>query len=269
MPDEATEGTKRICTASNPNEWILYENRESDMRRMLLAIGIFLPGLAFAAETNGKIVGTIVGAKAGTKITAVSRINDKKFPGTIDAKAGKFAISGLPLGAAYDCVIDYGDRVLEGVNFAVPRSEYEEEQPLEPEDIETITKKVKSLNVFENVVEVLEIRGNIQHAAVLVNKVRTTPFYGAKPGEVIWRPELWHFQRPEEHWLKVQDELFIVLYRQRMPKSDYDKKSHTFDAELGGIILTADAPTRELGSIKPPTDKPGVRLRGSTLPPKN
>ena len=33
----------------------------------------------------------------------------------------------------------------------------------------------------------MTITGNIQHAAVILNKLRTKPFYESKPGEVIWR----------------------------------------------------------------------------------
>ena len=65
----------------------------------------------------------------------------------------------------------------------------------------------------------MAIQGNIQHAVILVNKLRTKEFYAAKPGEIIWRAELWHFERPEETWLKVQDEMFIVMYRERIQRN--------------------------------------------------
>lgn len=102
---------------------------------------------------------------------------------------------------------------LEGVNLKVPCFDYEEEQPLAKEDIETIKKTALSLNKFENEIEILTVAGNIQHAAVVLNKKRTTPFYESKPGEMIWRLELWHFENPDETWIKVQEEFAIVFYR--------------------------------------------------------
>ena len=149
------------------------------------------------------------------------------------------------------------------MNLNVPRSDYEEEQPLAPEDVEAIKRQVRDLNKFEDEVEVLTVAGNIQHAAVLVNKLRTRPFVNSKPGEVVWRCELWHFERPEETWVKVQDELFLVLYRERLPGADYKQKSVTFDPALGGIAVTEESPTVNLGTVKRPPAGPGIRLRAA------
>ena len=93
---------------------------------------------------------------------------------------------------------------LEGVNLKVPHSDFEEEQPLTKEDVKALTEAAKSLNQFENDVEVMTIIGNIQHAAVLLNKMRTTPFVNQTPGEMIWRLEVWHFEKPEETWSRTR-----------------------------------------------------------------
>jgi len=212
------------------------------------------------AET-GSIRGSVDKARDITAVTAIDRGTDKKYPGTTDAKTGKFIIKDLPLGATYDCILDAGSVRLEGVNLKVPRSDYEEEQPLTKEDIETIKKTALSLNKFENEIEVMTISGNIQHAAVVLNKKRTTPFYESKPDEMIWRLELWHFERPDETWIKVQEEFAIVFYRQRLPKSDFAKKTLTLDPALGGIKLGAKQKNVELGAIALPSKEPGIRLR--------
>ncbi len=196
-----------------------------------------------------------------TAVTAIDRATDKKYPGKIDAKTGKFTIKDLPLGATYDCILDAGPVRLEGVNLKVPRSDYEEEQPLTKEDIETIKKTALSLNQFENEIEVLTVSGNIQHAAVVLNKKRTTPFYESKPGEMIWRLELWHFEKPEETWIKVQEEFAIVFYRQRLQKSGVRQESA--DARPGAGRHQADAKQKnvELGTVVLPSKEPGIRLR--------
>jgi hypothetical protein len=228
----------------------------------LLAIGL-IARTAVAAET-GTITGIIREAGDVASITAIDRATDKTYPGKLDAAAGTFKIEGLPLGGRFDCLIDFRDGArLEGINLNVPRSDYEEEQPLAAEDVATIADQVRALNKFEDQVDVLTIAGNIQHAAVLINKVRTRPFVNSKPGEIVWRAELWHFERPEETWVKSQDELFLVLYRQRIPKQDYAKKSITFDPALGGLAVTAERATVDLGPVRRPEPGPGVRLRNN------
>ena len=225
------------------------------MGRLLLLI-LVIP-LMGAADT-GTIQGTL--DKKVTAVTAVDRQTDKKHPGTVDA-AGRFTISGLPLSATFDCVVDFDGARLEGVNLKVPRSDYEEEQPLSKEDITALKSTTAALNKFEDQVEVLAVQGNIQHAAVLVNKVRTRPFINSQPGEVVWRLELWHFEKPDETWVKVQDELFLVLYRERIRKSAFEKKSLTLDPALGGLKVTKEKPVLDVGKIELPSNKPGIRLR--------
>ena len=108
--------------------------------------------------------------------------DDKRFPGELDAKTGKFTIKDLPLDATYDVLFEFGDHgLLEGVNLNVPHSDFEIEQPMSKDDVKTLTEQVKTLNQFENNVEILTITGNIQHAKVLLNKSRTTPFVNQAP----------------------------------------------------------------------------------------
>lgn len=237
--------------------------RSSRRIRLLIGVAAYAAMLSTSAHA-ATITGMINQPKAVTSVVAVDRQSNKRYPGKIDAATGKFTIEGLPGDAAYDCIIDFGKARLEGVNFKVPRSDYEEEQPLSDDDIATIKAKVLSMNKFEDKVEVLSIRGNIQHASILLNKLRTKPFYDSKPGQIVWRAELWHFERPEETWLKVQDEMFIVLYRERIQASEYEAKSITFDPALGGIALPDANATADVGKVVLPDAKPGVRLRGQT-----
>jgi hypothetical protein len=213
-----------------------------------------------AADT-GTIRGMIDKPALVKTVVAVDRATDKRFPGKVDAKTGRFAIDGLPLGADYDCIIDLDGARLEGVNLKVPRSDYEEEQPLSADDVKAIKGSVARLNQFEDKVEVLALRGNIQHAAVVIHKLRTKAFINSQPGEVVWRLELWRFEKPEETWIKVQDELFLVLYRERLQKKDFDKKSLTLDAALGGLRVTKDKPVLDVGAVRLPSKEPGIRLR--------
>jgi hypothetical protein len=224
---------------------------------------------ARAVENKGTLRGTVDRPALVAKVYAKDRTSDeqdKVYAGKLDPKTGRFTIDGLPLGATYDCVIDLvGGARLEGVNLKVHPSGFaeagEEEQPLTKDDIAALKKTCNNLNKFEDKIEFLAVTGNAQYAAVLLNKLREKPFYGSKPGEVIWRLELWHFEKPEETWVKDQDELFITFYRERLPRKDFEKKSLTLDPALGGHKLTAEKAARDLGTIKLPAPAPGIRIR--------
>ncbi|HKB38113.1 MAG TPA: hypothetical protein VKD72_16825 [Gemmataceae bacterium] len=224
-------------------------------------LALFLLSAPARAFEKGTISGTIDKPAHVTAVTAINRADDKKYPGKIDAKTGQFTIAGLPLGATYDILLDAGTARLEGVNLKVPRSDYEEEQPLSKDDIKTIKAKALELNQFEDRVEVMAVVGNIQHAAVILNKLRTRAFVNSNEGEVIWRLEVWHFEKPDDAWFKVQDELFQVLYRERIQKKDFDKKSLTLDPSLGGIKLTEKQPKADMGKVALPSKETGIRLR--------
>jgi hypothetical protein len=218
---------------------------------------------AASAAERGAIVASIEEAGEVRSVAAIDRATGKRYPGEVDREEGTLAVEGLPLEAAYDLVVDFDSGArLEGIDLSVPPSDYVEEQPLLDEDRETIQEKVGRMNKFEDQVEVLAIEGNVQHAAVLLNKLRTRPFYMSKPGEVVWRCELWRFERPEDTWVKVQEELFTTLYRERLQRSAYDKKNITFDPHLGGLRPTAEAARIELGTMEAPPEEPGVRIRG-------
>jgi hypothetical protein len=236
------------------------------VRAMVLLCALcVLRGETFA----GTITGTVDEPGVVTKLTAINRADDKRFSGEIDAKTGAFTIKNLPLGAAYDLLFEIGaDVKLEGVNLNVPHSDYEVEQPMTKEDVKAITEAVKSLNQFENNVEVMTVLGNIQHAAVVLNKTRTTPFVNQAPGEMIWRMEVWQFEKPDEMWIKNQDDLFVVLHRERLQKADFDKKALTLDPALGGVRLSDKQANVQLGKVVLPSRERGIRLRTRTVKDK-
>lgn len=255
LPDTTSSALHRLRAAAT-------RGVAGHVARLLTAVIVALllmTNLLLAADT-GTITGQLAGKPAAVKVVAVSRVDDQRYPGTFTSTTGRFQIAGLPLNKDLDCIVDYPDARLEGVNFNVRRSDYEEEQPLAPAAAQFIKERVLKMNVFEDIVEVLAVDGNIQHAAVLLNKVRTQPFINSQPGEIIWRTELWHYERPEEDWVRVQED-YNVLYRERLPRRQFEKKSLTFDPALGGLRLSAERPTFDLGEITPPPTAPGIHYR--------
>jgi len=234
---------------------------------LLIACGASFDAARAAPPLNSGVIGGTVSGDAGVAaVAAVNRAGGRHYSGTWDAERRAFTIEKLPLGESYDVLLDFDDGTrLEGVDFRVPPSDFVEEQPLTEEDAALLTGQLRDLNKFEDQIEVLAVVGNVQHAAVLVNKLRTRPFVNSRPGEVVWRCEVWHFERPDETWIKVQDELFVVLYRERLQQSAYEEKSIAFDPALGGLTPTDEAPRVELDTIHPPEENTGVRLRNVPL----
>ena len=258
------EGLARLKSGL-PGAWVASRSQVANLRarrRPAVALLLGLLVSAASAEDAGTIAGSVAAPGGATAVRAIRRDDGKTYPGTVDAAGVRFQIDGLPPGK-YDCLIDFGAASLEGVNLAVPTLDEDGEPAgsLSDEDKQSIRESARSLNKFEDVVEVLGVLGNARHAAVLINKVRTSPFVNSRPGEAIWRAELWHFERPDETWVKVQDELFVVLHRERIMKADYDRKSVTFDPALGGVAVAAGGKS-EVGRVAPPDPAPGVRLRG-------
>ena len=231
-----------------------------------LRLCVSLLPLVVAGAAHADITGKIDKPEAVKAVFALLREEKPvTYPAKVDAKTGEFTIAGLPKDKTFDLVVEHGAARLEGVNLKVPKSDFVDgDPPLTKADEEKLRATMKRLNVFEDTHEFLAIGGNVQHAAVFINKLRTKPFYESKPGEVIWRCETWFFEReePEDAWVKVQDTLFIVHYRERLQKADYDKKSITFDPKLGGLDANA-----KLGTIALPDAKPGIRIRNAPVNP--
>jgi hypothetical protein len=232
---------------------------------LLLAVSAF-------ADT-GALTGTVDKPDAVKSITVIFR-DDKPviYDSQLDPKTGQFTIDKLPLDKPYDLIIDLKNGArLEGVNIRVRKTDFVDADPPLIKDDEAKLKEITTkLSKFEDVHEYLAIGGNCQHAAVVVNKQRTKPFYESKEGEVIWRLEVWFYNREEleDAWVKDSDTLFVIHYRERLQKADYDKKSITLDPKLGGLRPTAKEAKIDVGKIELPEGKPGIKLRNGPVNPE-
>jgi len=237
-----------------------------------VALLVLLPVPVLAADT-GSIVGTLEKLETIKSVVAVLREDPPvTYPGKLDSKTGQFTVPGLPFDKPYDLVIDLNSGArLEGVNMRVKKTDFKDaDPPLIKADEEKLKEITKSLSKFEDAHEFLAVGGNAQHAAVVMNKLRTKPFYESKPGEVVWRLEVWFYEREEldDPWVKEQETLFIIHYRERLPKAEYDKKSITLDPKLGGLRPTAKDAKIDVGKVTLPDGKPGIRLRNGPVNPE-
>jgi len=238
-------------------------------------VAVLLPaGLARA----GRITGTLEARDPIKRVWAIERsprhLKDSKgkvhdigmygrpHEGKVDGV--RIVVEDLPVPGTYDLNLETASGgVIAGWDATVPESDYVGDPPLEETSKQKILKKLadKQFSAFSDRMWVLDIRGNIQHAALLVMKLRMRPFVGGgyKPGEWVWRIERWHWENPEEHtWVPYQERPYYALIRERLYEKDYRAKRIAFAGHLGGIALTKEQSAANLGKIEVFSSVPGV-----------
>ena len=145
---------------------------------------------------------------------------------------------------AYDLKITLADgSILQGVDLAWYALEPEKKDapPMDDDDRQQITELFDGIKAFENKRNMLFLAGNHDHATVLAELIRDTPFY-AGAGQVIWRVELWYFKNQHGGWEKVA-QASKVLRRERF-KTAQDYRNETaalrWLPQLGGVRLAKD-----------------------------
>jgi hypothetical protein len=202
----------------------------------------------------GTITGALTPAQTVRQVHAVDRNLDLTYPAEIDAKTGSFTVADVIVGR-YDLVVTTTDGVrLEGADLSYRESELEElarqeevkqgivrepPGPLTDEDRQWLTDHVFGVKRFEDFRKIDAIAGNDQRATMLVELLRRRPFHGMNGSEVIWRVELWYFQKQAGGWEHVAD-TDVVLERRRMPAAEFAKLRHVFLPALGRIAVDAE-----------------------------
>ncbi len=207
----------------------------------------------FAARANSP--GKTITCRACGKAFEVPTYKAK-----IDTDGGLFEITGLPIGQRYDLIVETTAGRIEGVDLSPLESELEKlrrkrvranPREFSQGDRETIVELITKVKQFENVVRAIYVVGHGDKATALVEKARiqddqTGKFHSEKGDEAIWRVELWYFRRWFGGWERVSN-VEGVLYRQRIPRSDYNAMNWIFSDKLGGIEVD------QAGSSRPVT----------------
>ena len=224
--------------------------------------------VAPAAAGEGIIEATIVADVEVEKVYAIERrptrtgVEMHRTEGRISD--GRLRITNLPTDAIFDLRFETPRGVIEGWDAVnLPRSDYVEEQPLSEESRKEIFDKIANMarRGFFDEVEVLDIQGNIQNAAVLLRQVRTRPFVGGgyRRGERVHRVDRQQWEDPEEHtWQPHRDLPWYAIERLRLMPDEFDNLSRVYARHLGGIKLTPRQPRADLGRLRLPTPEGGV-----------
>lgn len=166
---------------------------------------------------TGSVTGTLSPAGIIKELRAVSRVTGDNFlPDQFDKATGRFTFDNLPGDARYDLIISLADgRGIEGIDLDFVDSRLlrlaeqrrrqlglpaEPPRPFTAADAQEILKFVTDLKDFMDIRRVLYVAGQDRRATVLVELMRARDFHAAKPGEVIWRVELWYFQYYSGGW---------------------------------------------------------------------
>ncbi|MFW6059176.1 MAG: hypothetical protein ACODAQ_03290 [Phycisphaeraceae bacterium] len=205
--------------------------------------------------------------KAETITTSKGREKDigmygRPRAGRVEGDA--IVIDGLETQGRYDLRFETADgAIVQGWDANVPESDYVGDPPLEDADRQRILEKQASdqFTAFADRVRVLDMRGNIQNAVLLVEKVRWRPFVGGgyKKGEWVWRVERWQWENPDEQtWVPYQERPYYALVRQRTDEAGYRAKRVVYARHLGGVVLTSEQPKQDIGVVHVPAPTPGV-----------
>ena len=179
------------------------------------------------------------------------------YTAKIDRERGVFEIAPVPAGQRYDLIVETTVGRIEGVDLSPVETELERLRRKRPranpreftdEDRATILELITKVKQFENFVRPIYVVGHGEKATALVEKARiqdekTEKFHSEQGDEAIWRVELWYFRKWFGGWERVSN-VEGVLYRQRMPRSQYDAMNWVFSDKLGGIEVDKSGSSR-------------------------
>lgn len=196
-----------------------------------------------------------------------------KTPARVDGQM--ISIEGLERGRRYDLLIQTRAGLIEGWDASVPASDYDPEQPLDDAARGMILAKIEKMErrAFYDDVFVLDIAGNIQHAAVLLFKFHHRGFVEAEDRgpDLVWRVDRMQYENPDEQsWVPHTKLALYALQRHRVTRSQYDQLRVLLDRRLGGIAWAGDSSTVDLGTITLPAPPPGVHAcdeKGTIIKP--
>ncbi len=193
------------------------------------------------------------GVLDAVKLRAVSRAGGKEYrPAVFNVKTGHFAFRKMPGDASYDIVVTLpGGRVIEGIDleFADARllrlAEMRRKQlglPCEDAagekftsvDMHELLGIVRDMKDFMEVRRVLYVRGHGRRATMLVELLRTREFYASK-GKIVWRVELWYFERAGGGWRRLPNQE-RVLRRMRITADKWRKVHVEYFPELSVFV---------------------------------
>jgi hypothetical protein len=249
----------------------------------MLLLAAMLVGIAWATVQNittdeslpkpqaGGIVGTITPAERIQSLELINRATGETWePDTFDEETGEFSFDELPGDATYDleilttdgaefCGIDLSYVDSELMHLAQERRkamdvELPTSEPFTMDDAELIAAAIAGDESFTDHSRYLYLEGQGDYATVLVELLRDTPFHDAADDVVIWRVELWYFQRINGAWGREQA-FNRVVDRRRLTQEQWNALVVSYLPELS-VTLDRDGESPEVRFELPETVDP-------------
>jgi hypothetical protein len=242
----------------------------------LLLVGAAKVGQTPLAAPFGAVTltGTISSDSPIVRIEAVQRdradvldiSNDKTtpwvFPGQVDSSSGKFSIPGVPAGYDYDLILWTKEARWEGVDMRYYRP-VQAGDPATPDDLKQIVTFIEKTPAFTDFNVPLWIAADHDHASVIVEMIRTSSYHSGAPGSVIFRVELWYFERFYSGW-RVDEDISKVISRWR-GASNALPDPWQYLPDLGGISISEAGKYNPI-DVKLPPASPDHGLDGFSPP---
>ena len=199
-------------------------------------------GVAWAATISGVITNPqrCAGVSAIRRGGTVTRLRVKEIRGKFSPKTGKFVISRLKDGDYSLRVRLKGGGMIDGAPMKLDEEE-ESDRPLTDEDREAIKDFIVNYPVsFCDVFRPVSIQGNGEFARVIVEKIRHRDYHSGRKGDIVWRMEVWKFEKQTGAWVRCQHG-WLVLARERVPRTmkhdTFKNLRWSFDPKAAGLAI--------------------------------
>ena len=197
------------------------------MMRVVLAVLLLAggPGKAFADSISGKVTNPKKCSGVQVLLRKGSGFNKpyapKVFPAKYSAATGAFRAENLPEGR-YDLRLLVPGGWVDTVDMRL--EEAEGGDPFNEEDEKAIREFIANYpQSFADIFRPIFMRGNARCAKVLVEKIRARGFHSGKGGEIIWRVEVWAFEKHTGAWVRGRRSMEVVS---RLRVFAVDSKHH-------------------------------------------
>jgi len=243
--------------------------------RVWISVMAVLSGTAVHASVLSGVVTNpdrCVGVQAllrhgeGVRYPCLPRI----YTGAYDKATGRFRIEGLPPGI-YDLRLVMTDGHVDGVDM---RLTDDTKEPFTEDDERAIRDFIANYpDSFNDIHRPVLLRGNGRQAKVLVECIRARQFHSGNPGEIIWRVEVWRFEKHTGAWVRSRRGAETVARLRVVPDGGADELQISadrfrglvwlFSPDLGGFEVGPDQTLEGLAVAVPEVSIANGKVPGS------
>ena len=181
-------------------------------------------------------------------------------------KTGEFRVTGLP-DEVYDLRLLIKGGRIDGADMRLPPQDPSILiPPFTPEDEKAIREVVAHQpKSFMNIHRVVFAKGCCTDAKAVVESIRCHVFHSGKKGDIIWRVDVWTFQKQTGAWVKLSNRPVLARIQapREMPVEKFEKLVWLFDGNIGGLEIINGSAIEGLSVTVPAPDANRGKVVGS------